>query len=327
MIFKERLIMDKNIELKDGLYISFQNKNMLNRFCVENNKISKLEPVDYRLEIQNFCDCELSDLEDEINCLTTVTNADETELKNSVNRCYEIADIIKQRNETLGVLLLGVFAQAVSNKDILLNFEGSNSLENALTTVSIRLRELIEIQRKVRNFFPCLIHNELFGDYLKQLVPKSVFCNTVYTCIDNEELKFLFFDYAKDYYNYLMYLFLNRKETVCECELCNRYFVPKTKKKTLYCDRIFKDDKTCKQIGPLLKHKKFEEEDLVLQTFAREKNKMYKRMERTYMFGETPKSITLNEYLAWLDNVSKIKNLYLKNEIESKQAIKFIMSE
>lgn len=319
--------MDKDIELKDGLYINFQNKNTLNRFCVEDNKISKLEPVDCRMEIQNFCDCDLSDLEDEIDCLTTVRNADDTKLKDSVKRCYEIADIIKQRNETLGALLIGTFAKAVGSKDILLNFEGSKSLEKALITLSIRLRELIEIQRRIRTFFPCLIHKNLFDNYLKQLVPKAVFCNTVYTYIDDEEAKFLFFDYAKDYYNYLMYLFYNRKETVCECELCNRYFVPKTKKKTLYCDRVFKDNKTCKQIGPLLKHKKFEEEDLVLQTFAKEKNKMYKRMERASMFGKTPKAITPNEYLSWLDRAVKIKNLYLKNEIESERAIKLIMTE
>lgn len=77
----------------------------------------------------------------------------------------------------------------------------------------------------------------------------------------------LFFDYVKDYYEYLMLLFYNKKETVYECELCSRYFIPKTKKKTLYCDRVFKDGKICKQIGPLMKHKKLEENDLVLQTF------------------------------------------------------------
>jgi hypothetical protein len=95
----------------------------------------------------------------------------------------------------------------------------------------------------------------LFEDYLSELIPKAVFCKTVYTYIDGQEKSFLFFDYVKDYYEYLMLLFYNRKEAVCECELCSRYFIPKTKKKTLYCDRGFKDGKTCKQIGPLIKHK------------------------------------------------------------------------
>lgn len=47
-----------------------------------------------------------------------------------------------------------------------------------------------------------------------------------------------------------------------------------------------------------MKHKKLEENDLVLQTFNKEKNKMYKRMKRAYVFGETPKAISPDEYTA-----------------------------
>ena len=43
----------------------------------------------------------------------------------------------------------------------------------------------------------------------------SVGLKTVYTYIDGQERSFLFFDYVKDYYEYLMLLFYNRKETVC----------------------------------------------------------------------------------------------------------------
>ena len=155
----------------------------------------------------------------------------------------------------------------------------------------------------------------------------SVGLKTVYTYIDGQERSFLFFDYVKDYYEYLMLLFYNRKETVCECELCSRYFIPKTKKKTLCCDRVFKNGKTCKQIGPLMKHKKLEENDLVLQTFNKEKNKMYKRMERAYVFGETPKAISPDEYTAWLDRAVNAKNMYLNNELSEADALEIIRIE
>ena len=154
-----------------------------------------------------------------------------------------------------------------------------------------------------------------------------VFLNCLPAYIDGQEKTFLFFDYVKDYYEYLMLLFYNRKETVCECELCSRYFIPKTKKKTLYCDRVFKDGKTCKQIGPLLKHKKLEENDLVLQTFNKEKNKMYKRMERAYTFGETPKAISPDEYTAWLNRAVNAKNMYLNNELSEAEALEIIRTE
>ena len=137
----------------------------------------------------------------------------------------------------------------------------------------------------------------------------------------------LFFDNPQSYYEYLIFTFYLRDETVCECENCNRLFVPKTKKKTLYCDRVFKDGKTCKQIGPTQKYKTLVENDLVLQTFEKEKNKMYKRMERTQSFGETPKSISYDEYVDWLNKAINAKNMYLNNELTEIEALRIIQTD
>lgn len=194
--------MDEDIELRNGLYINFQNKNIAQRLWVSDDGVKKLKPVDYRMEIQSFCDCDFSDLEDEIYNLLhliDINNHNDDELRKAINRCYELAEIIGQRNKTLGALLSGTFAEIVSDKETLLTYESKESLETALTTLSIRLYEFLVIQRKVCNFFSCITHNELFEDYLSELIPKAVFCKTVYTYIDGQEKSFLFFDYVKDY--------------------------------------------------------------------------------------------------------------------------------
>jgi hypothetical protein len=67
--------------------------------------------------------------------------------------------------------------------------------------------------------------------------------------------------------------------------------------------------------------------DLVLQTFEKEKNKMYKRMERTYIYGDTPKSIQEDEYIAWLDKALQARNMYLNNEITNAEALEIIMTD
>ena len=67
------------------------------------------------------------------------------------------------------------------------------------------------------------------------------------------------------------------------------------------------------------------EKDPVLKTYEREKNKMYKRMERAQLFGETPKSISADEYFAWLDKAKQVKNQYLKDEITAEDALETIM--
>lgn len=58
-----------------------------------------------------------------------------------------------------------------------------------------------------------------------------------------------YFRSAVDYYHFLLLHFVAGKPNVALCQCCGRYFIPKTKKKTLYCDRILKDDKTCKEWG------------------------------------------------------------------------------
>lgn len=76
-----------------------------------------------------------------------------------------------------------------------------------------------------------------------------------------------------------------------------------------------------------MKHKKLEENDLVFQTFNKEKNKMYKQMERAYVFGETPKAISPDEYTAWLDRAVNAKNMYLNNELSESEALEIIKIE
>lgn len=54
---------------------------------------------------------------------------------------------------------------------------------------------------------------------------------------------------------------------------------------------------------------------------------MYKRMERAYVFGETPKAISPDEYTAWLDRAVNAKNMYLNNELSEKEALEIIRTE
>lgn len=73
-----------------------------------------------------------------------------------------------------------------------------------------------------------------------------------------------YFRSAVGYYHFLLLHFAASKPNVALCQCCGRYFVPKTKKKTLYCDRILKDEKTCKEWGPVLKHRLAAQRDEVI---------------------------------------------------------------
>ena len=131
-----------------------------------------------------------------------------------------------------------------------------------------------------------------------------------------------------EYYRFLMMRFLETSPNVALCECCGRYFIPKTRKKTLYCDRVIKNGKTCKELAPAQKHKLQAKNDEVIQAFDRARQKMYKRYERA---KDSPhdleKGITYDEFYAWLDRATAARDAYLKDKITAEEALKIIEGE
>lgn len=321
--------MDKSIFNRPGLYIRFKDQNAIERIAVGAKGIKELSPIDYRKEIQDFCDCNFRSFEKRFSNRTTRLlheKLTEKQLGYIIKSSIEDAEKIETVNESAGAILLGRLNTAWVIRDT--DYSGDMEfLKDTAEKLSVWNVQTLTIQHKLKMFFPVITHLELFENDLEKFVRDTVFYKAV-SCFENgEEIKYLFFDDVENYYAYLIFLFYNRKEMACECELCGRYFIPKTKKKTLYCDRVFKDGKTCKEIGPGIKHKMQIEKDHVLETYEREKGKMYKRMERAQLFGETPKSISVDEYFTWLDRAKRIKNRYLKEEITAEDALETIMEK
>lgn len=131
-----------------------------------------------------------------------------------------------------------------------------------------------------------------------------------------------------DYYIFLMMRFIESQPNVAFCQCCGKYFIPKTKRITLYCDRIIRDNKTCKQLAPALKHKRDATQDSVIETFDRTKRKMYKRLERAdYSSRLLAHGLTPTQYYAWLDKAEQARNEYLAGKISAEEALKIITAE
>ena len=131
-----------------------------------------------------------------------------------------------------------------------------------------------------------------------------------------------------DYYIFLMKRFIANQPSVNLCQCCGKYFIPKTKRTTLYCDRIIRNNKTCKQIAPALKHKHDAARDSVIQTFDRTKRKMYKRFERTNDFSTaTTNSLSLAQYYDWLSKAEQARKAYLAGKISAEKALEIIIVE
>ena len=122
--------------------------------------------------------------------------------------------------------------------------------------------------------------------------------------------------------------FIAKSPNVALCECCGRYFIPKTKHKTLYCDRIIRANKTCKQIAPALKHKRDAARNSVIETFDRTKKKMYKRFERAdYSPHLLAHGLTPTQYYSWLNRAEQARDNYLADKISAEEALAIITAE
>lgn len=133
---------------------------------------------------------------------------------------------------------------------------------------------------------------------------------------------------AVDYYHFLLLQFVSGHPAVAWCHCCGRYFIPKTKKKTLYCDRILKDGKTCKEWGPVLKHRQKAAQISVVEEFDRTKRRMYKRYERAEFLNKEPseKDLSYEEYYQWLDRAVRARDDYLAGKLPAEEALKTIQT-
>lgn len=112
-------------------------------------------------------------------------------------------------------------------------------------------------------------------------------CKTNYCYIINS---------VTEYINILFYTFVSSNPIVSVCNNCDRLFIPKTKKVTLYCDRATNEHTTCKQIGAKNKHNDKIKTDPVLKAYQLEKH----RIEMYCLRSKQDKYDFFDDYFDWL---------------------------
>lgn len=121
--------------------------------------------------------------------------------------------------------------------------------------------------------------------------------------------------------------FHQRTQRIARCEYCWAYFIPKTKKETLYCDRAG-GDKTCKQLGPNLKRYLGPEQDAVLRCYRTLRSRMAARMERYQAAADWERKnlipMDLFQYTDWSEAASEARMRYLRKELTDEEFLRGI---
>ena len=198
--------------------------------------------------------------------------------------------------------------------------------EHYLREYASYLDQIKTIQFFVLHFFSDLSSQKEI-DINEDFNYNSVQISTVFYFEDNKSRQIYHIRNLTEYYFLLLHLFVENEYRLCRCQLCGKYFVPKTKKKTLYCDRVLKNGKTCKEFAPRLKHRILANRNEVLKAFDTQRGKMYKRYERTLNTPYTvEKPLSFEEYYDWLEKARTARDNYLEQKISKEEALNIIVS-
>lgn len=131
--------------------------------------------------------------------------------------------------------------------------------------------------------------------------------------------------------NYIQFIFMNMMQlnpNFCKCNYCYRFFIPKTKKFTRFCDRVNSESgKTCKEIAPSVFRNNDIESSAIMKEYDRALRRNYKRMcraEERLSESSCGKDIDPQTYFDWRDRVLKAMRLWKNKQISDDKFLKAV---
>ncbi len=112
----------------------------------------------------------------------------------------------------------------------------------------------------------------------------------------------------------------NKHHVIKKCKNCGRYFIPEDLRDIKYCNNIFKDNKTCKQLGKQISYKKSLKDDKLLDMYR----KRYLSLASSVSHYGTEKAI--EKFENYKKEGAVMKKKYLDKEISGKNFKKWINS-
>ena len=117
------------------------------------------------------------------------------------------------------------------------------------------------------------------------------------------------------------------KQRIARCDYCWRYFIPKTRKETHYCDRET-DGFPCKQRGSRFKRNLDTEQDEALLVYKKLRDRMYARMQRYITaLPENRQDLIPMDYLQygdWSENARLARIDYLDGKLTAEEFLRKI---
>lgn len=308
-----------------GLHMIIQDNGDLERIIIEEDEEIELSPVNLKDVIIDLSETKhdgyiilLKALGEKLKDITSDSAEDFEKVEHFLDLVYKACDAISENDMVMGYLTKSLV-------DGTLFFNSDKSLKEQMECIIQNLNHILFIAVELDYILTQMSKGETIDFDNKCLHTKFCEVNQSFYRTNNGTQIGYRVQTIMEYYVLLIHKFIELNPIVSRCEACNRFFIPKTKKKTLYCDRVLKTGKTCKEVAPALKHKLETMKDEVISIFDKEKNKMYKRLERTTDFNSNiEKPLSYSDYYSWIDKATEARNNYIQGNITTQQAIKII---
>ena len=244
----------------------------------------------------------------------------------------QVATIVRSINTILGLLLnMELYKIEKPSPDDRRGYEEALALQrNIYHDFGVAFQNA-KVLTNIYAELPCSLEEkpkrilEIDEQLLDNTFQETFYINKKKQAEDNLGLtKCYIIDSAANYLNLLLLNLIQLNPNICLCQNCGELFVAKTKKKTLYCNKIQSGDrKKCSEIGPKIRAE-LQSSLFGFEDYDKAVERNYQRAKRTEDSYVKDIKLGWDDYYAWLDRVQQAKKQWLNEEITDEDFLNIV---
>ena len=203
-------------------------------------------------------------------------------------------------------------------------FDDPRNKQDAVSRIMFHLYTPASTQARTIRVLNSLCSKEPIEESLRNRVLRYSGCTVILTMNNQLDAQYVFRAFEQ-YYKFLLQNLILAEPNIVRCQYCGGYFVPKTKRKTLYSNRVIRDGRTCKQIAPQLTRKQKATANRVISEYNRVKDMLCHRLDRQDGIKKaSPIDIERTAYYRWEEADTIARKQFLVGEITEEEALAII---
>lgn len=319
---------------KNGIYLSLNGDSAV-RIISENGAKIQTDVIKIADELLGELEFNLSTYEEAVKHITELSEPQgefgeelsEDQFAKVSELALDLADGVMENDLPAGVLLRATIENLLDSPDDGTAMYFLTTMNNVIDALREPMHTQFYLYKYLRQCHKFAAPKEWLEKSVlhdKDFFRREYWCEFVnYDLFINEPRlsQVFFFDNYSDYYVFLFLQFATQQKRVQECPCCGKFFIPKSNRREVYCDRIIYNGKSCKEIAPKLLRKVKQQDDSILKEYELAKNRNYKRVERyeNADFDSKVMQMEFSQYKAWLERASAVKKLYLQGKVSAEE--------